>query len=112
MVGCVSKEDGAEGDDSVGQHAEAEQGEDQQLEAAPLTQKGHLLSIILHGGKVLEAAMAAGVVAVAEIINRGPAGGQTLWREQGQRREVSSGSARHPCSLAQLNQSHTHPHSF
>lgn len=76
MVGCVSKEDGAEGDDSVGQHAEAEQGEDQQLEAAPLTQKGHLLAVIQHGGEVLEAAMAA--AAVVEIISKGPAGGQTL----------------------------------
>lgn len=54
MVGCVSKEDGAEGDDSIGQHAEAEQREDQQLEAAPLTQKGHLLVVVMHGNEDLE----------------------------------------------------------
>lgn len=51
MVGHVSQEDGVEGDDSIGQHAEAEQGEDQQLEATPLTQKGHLLVVVLHGGQ-------------------------------------------------------------
>lgn len=77
MVGRVSKEDGAEGDDSIGQHAEAEQGEDQHLEAAPLTQEGHLLAVILHGDELLEAATA---VAGAEIISRDTAGGQTLWR--------------------------------
>lgn len=59
MVGGVSQEDGAEGDNSVGQHAEAEQGEDQLLEAAPLIQKGHLLVVILHGGGVLAAAVVA-----------------------------------------------------
>lgn len=52
MVGGVSQEDGAEGDNSIGQHTEAKQGEDQLLEAAPLTQKGHLLVVILHGGGV------------------------------------------------------------
>lgn len=73
MVGRVSQEDGAEGDDSIGQHAQAEQREDQQLEATPLTQKGDLLIVVLHGGWSPDAATAA-----AEITSGGTAAGQTL----------------------------------